>query len=72
MSKRKLNNVKRIRNKLGLSLDEVAKRGGLSKSMVSKVEKGERIPTQIIIARICYGLGMPPEVVFNFDISIVE
>ena len=41
----------------GLSLNEVAARAGLSRTMVMRVEKGERLPTIDTLLRITDALG---------------
>jgi len=42
------------------SLDELARRAGVSKAMLSKLERGEASPTATLLGRICgaYGLTM--------------
>ena len=41
----------------GLSLDEAAQRCGVSRSMLSAVERGEKIPSVLVVHRIAVGLG---------------
>jgi transcriptional regulator with XRE-family HTH domain len=45
------------RTRTGLSLDEFAARSGVSRSMVSEVERGAKVPTVLILDRIATSLG---------------
>ena len=38
-------NLRRLRNSLGLSLDEASKLTGVSKAMLGQIERGESSPT---------------------------
>lgn len=49
--------IRAIRGALGLSLDEAAQRCGVSRSMLSAVERGEKVPTVLVVHRIATGLG---------------
>ena len=48
------------RRRRGWSLDQLAGRAGVSKAMLSKLERGESSPTATLLGRICgaYGLTM--------------
>ncbi len=48
--------LKNIRNKRGLSLSEVASMTGVSKTMLSQIERSESIPTIAIVWKIANGL----------------
>lgn len=50
--------VKRLRTQAGLTLEEFATRSGVSRAMLSKVERGEKSPTLAIIVRIAKGLNV--------------
>ena len=50
--------VKRLRIQAGLTLDEFAAQSGVSRAMLSKVERGEKSPTLAIIVRIAKGLNV--------------
>jgi transcriptional regulator with XRE-family HTH domain len=58
------NNVKKLRGELRLTLQDIAERGGISKSTVHYIENGFREPKQETIVLISKGMGMPAEVVF--------
>lgn len=50
--------VRTMRRGAGLTLDELAERAGVSRAMLSKVERGEKNPTLMVAARISGGLGV--------------
>lgn len=52
-----VNNMKRIRQEKKLSLQELADLSGVSKSMLSKIEREEKNPTLQLAAQIAEGLG---------------
>lgn len=54
-------NLKRIRKAKNLSLDMMAERTGVSKSMLGQIERGESNPTVATIAKIVEGLRIPFE-----------
>jgi len=49
--------IRSLRITHGLSLDEAAQRCGVSRSMLSAVERGEKIPSVLVVHRIAVGLG---------------
>lgn len=50
--------VRDLRKDADLSLDALAKSSGVSKSMISKVERGEASPSTVVLARIAEALGV--------------
>jgi transcriptional regulator with XRE-family HTH domain len=50
--------LKRLRTEAGLTLEEFAAQSGVSRAMLSKVERGEKSPTLAIIVRIAKGLNI--------------
>ena len=50
--------VKRLRRERGFTLEELAGRSGVSRAMISKLERGEKNPTLVIAARLAEGLGV--------------
>ena len=52
-------NIKRLREEKKLSMDELAKLSGVSKSMLALIEKGDGNPTLGILWKIANGLGVP-------------
>jgi len=57
--------VRARRAELGLTLDRLAGRCGVSRSMLSLVERGESSPTAVVLERIATGLGLPLAALFD-------
>lgn len=52
-------NLKEIRNERQLTLDQLTQLTGISKGMLSQIEKGDTNPTINTIWKICDGLNIP-------------
>jgi transcriptional regulator with XRE-family HTH domain len=50
--------IKSHRELLGLSANDLAERSGVSRAMVSKIERREVSPTAALLGRLCNGLGI--------------
>jgi transcriptional regulator with XRE-family HTH domain len=50
--------VRQLRSALGLSLDELAGRSGVSRSMISLIERGESSPTAVVLEKLAVGLNV--------------
>jgi transcriptional regulator with XRE-family HTH domain len=50
--------VRELRDARGLSLDALAGRCGVSRSMISLVERGESSPTAVVLEKLAAGLGV--------------
>jgi transcriptional regulator with XRE-family HTH domain len=50
--------VRALRAGHGLSLDALARRCGVSRSMISLVERGESSPTAVVLEKLAAGLGV--------------
>jgi transcriptional regulator with XRE-family HTH domain len=50
--------VRELRRGRGLTLEEFAGRSGVSRAMISKVERGEKNPTLVVAAKLAEGLGI--------------
>jgi transcriptional regulator with XRE-family HTH domain len=48
----------RVRQNRGWSLQDLAQRASVSRSMISKVERGEAQPTAVVLGRLAGALGM--------------
>ncbi len=48
-----------LRREKRLTLEELAERSGVSRAMLSKVERGEKNPTLVVAAKLAEGLGVP-------------
>jgi transcriptional regulator with XRE-family HTH domain len=58
-----------LRADRGLSLDALAERAGVSRSMISLVERGESSPTASVLNRLATGLGVTLASLFAEDPS---
>jgi transcriptional regulator with XRE-family HTH domain len=50
--------LKAARQRHGLTLDALAERSGVSRAMISRVERGESSPTAALLVRLGSGLGL--------------
>src|ERR671921_1986084 len=50
--------VKQLRRRRGLTLEELAGFSGVSRAMISKLERGEKNPTLVVAAKLAEGLGI--------------
>ena len=50
--------LKQRRLAIGLSLADLAERSGVSRAMISKVERSAASPTAALLGRLCNGLGL--------------
>jgi XRE family transcriptional regulator, regulator of sulfur utilization len=53
------NRVQKLRHERGLTLQQLADAAEVSVSMLSSVERGQKAPTVLVLARIAEGLGVP-------------
>lgn len=57
--------VRSLRGGLGMSLEDLSERCGVSRSMISLVERGESSPTAVVLERLAAGLGVPLAALFD-------
>ncbi len=57
--------VRALRAQLGLSLDALAGRSGVSRSMLSLIERGESSPTAVLLEKVATGLNIPMAALFD-------
>src|SRR5690242_11774584 len=57
--------VRELRAARGLSLDALATRTGVSRSMISLIERGESSPTAVVLEKLSVGLGVPLASLFD-------
>lgn len=50
--------VRDLRGSRGITLEVLAERSGVSRAMLSKVERGEKTPTLVVAAKVAEGLGI--------------
>ena len=58
LNRRIAGRVRELRAALGLSLDALAGKCGVSRSMISLVERGESSPTAVVLEKLASGLGV--------------
>lgn len=49
--------MKALRSARAMTLDDLAQRAGVSRAMISRIERGEASPTAQLLARLCGALG---------------
>ena len=59
------NRVRALRMDLGMTLDALAAKCDVSRSMISLVERGESSPTAVVLEKIATGLGVPLATLFD-------
>ena len=57
--------VRDLRSSSGLSLDALATHCGISRSMISLIERGESSPTAVLLEKLAAGLGVPLAALFD-------
>jgi transcriptional regulator with XRE-family HTH domain len=57
--------VRRLRAELGMSLDALATKSGVSRSMISLIERGESSPTAVVLDKIATGFGVTLAALFD-------
>lgn len=57
--------VRELRAQRALSLDALASKSGVSRSMISLIERGESSPTAVVLDRLAVGLGVTLPALFH-------
>jgi transcriptional regulator with XRE-family HTH domain len=57
--------VQELRSKHGLSLDALASKSGVSRSMISLIERGESSPTAVVLEKLAAALGVTLASIFD-------
>ena len=57
--------VRELRAAHGFSLAAIARKTGVSRSMISVIERGESSPTAAVLAKLAVGLGVTLAAVFD-------
>src|SRR4249920_3578333 len=57
--------VGELRAGQGLSLEALAGKSGVSRSMISLIERGESSPTAVVLEKLATGLGVPLAALFD-------
>jgi transcriptional regulator with XRE-family HTH domain len=58
MEQRIATGIRQRREALGLTVNDLAERSGVSRAMISKIERFEASPTASLLGRLCNALGM--------------
>ena len=58
LNRRIADRVRELRTSRGLSLDGLASKSGVSRSMISVIERGESSPTALVLDKLAAGLGV--------------
>jgi transcriptional regulator with XRE-family HTH domain len=58
LNQRIADRVRELRAARGLSLDALASKSGVSRSMISVIERGESSPTAVVLEKLAAGLGV--------------
>jgi transcriptional regulator with XRE-family HTH domain/quercetin dioxygenase-like cupin family protein len=64
--------VRARRGELGLTLDVLARRTGLSKGFLSQMEAGKANPTLNSLLLVANALGLPPAALFTLDTRVAD
>lgn len=59
--------IRRLRIDRGLTLEELAQASGVSRAMISRIERAEASPTASLLARLCAALGLSLSAFFAED-----
>lgn len=64
--------VRELRAAGGLSLDALATRSGVSRSMISLIERGESSPTAVVLQKLAAGLGVTLPSLFDAPAALAR
>ncbi|MFZ5783058.1 MAG: helix-turn-helix domain-containing protein [Pseudomonadota bacterium] len=57
--------LRQLRGERGLALEALAERSGVSRSMISLIERGESSPTAVVLEKLATGLDVPLASLFD-------
>ena len=64
--------IRIVRTRLGLKQGELARRTGVTQSLVSLIENGRRQPTVGLVERLCQAMDVPPQLVLLLACELRE
>ena len=64
--------LKKLRSNAGLTLEALSKNSGVSRAMLSNVERGEKSPTLTVFVRIATGLGVSLSKLMGAESDVAE
>ncbi len=72
LSRRLAERVRELRVAQGLALDALASKSGVSRSMISLIERGESSPTAVVLEKLATGLGVTLASLFDWPAAGAE
>ena len=70
LNRRIAQRVSDLRAERGLSLDGLSTKSGVSRSMISLIERGESSPTAVVLEKLAAGLGATLASLFDAPVSL--
>jgi transcriptional regulator with XRE-family HTH domain len=64
--------VRELRTAQRLALDALASRSGVSRSMISLIERGESSPTAVVLEKLAAGLNVPLASLFDAPAAVAQ
>lgn len=64
--------VRELRANKGLSLESLSRKSGVSRSMISLIERGESSPTAVVLEKLAAGLGVTLASLFDSPGAVVD
>jgi transcriptional regulator with XRE-family HTH domain len=64
--------VRALRSEQGMSLDALASKSGVSRSMISLIERGQSSPTAVVLEKLAAGLGVTLPSLFDAAASVAK
>ena len=59
--------IREVRKAKGITIEELARLSGVSRSHISEIETHQQMPTLPILCRIAAALEASPEELYNFE-----
>jgi transcriptional regulator with XRE-family HTH domain len=72
VNRRIADRVRELRSAQSLSLDALAAKSGVSRSMISLIERGESSPTAVVLEKLAGGLGVTLASLFDAPASTAQ
>lgn len=61
------NNLKELRNRIGLNQSELGQKVGVSRQTISLIERGDYNPSITVCLKLAYVLGIKVEDIFTYE-----
>lgn len=72
VNKRIAAQVRQLRAKRAMALEALAEASGVSRSMISLIERGESSPTAVVLEKLATGLGVPLATLFDAPAIVAD